>query len=90
MSAKVGLLNVDGYIDALLDKALADGFLDLASHSIVVSAPTAAALLNNLKVSELTDNSNELPIRLMMSRQCPAKSHQLTVWICITSGHDTY
>lgn len=55
---------MDGYYDSLLalfDKALEDGFLNLASHSIVVSAPTAAALLDNLKVSVPAEPTIELP-----------------------------
>ncbi|KAG0601031.1 hypothetical protein M758_11G078800 [Ceratodon purpureus] len=53
----VGLLNVDGYYDAILtlfNKALDEGFLNLASHNIVVSAPTASELLDKLKKYEPT------------------------------------
>lgn len=52
---QVGLLNVDGYFDAMLtlfDKALDEGFLNVASHNIVVSAPTATELLDKLKVRQ--------------------------------------
>ena len=51
--AQVGLLNVNGYYDAILtlfEKALDEGFLNLASHNIVVSASSAAELLDKLKV----------------------------------------
>jgi predicted Rossmann-fold nucleotide-binding protein len=51
--AQVGLLNVNGYYDAILtlfEKALDEGFLNLASHNIVVSASSATELLDKLKV----------------------------------------
>lgn len=50
---QVGLMNVDGYFDTLLaffDKALDEGFLNLASRQIVVSASTASDLLTKMEV----------------------------------------
>jgi predicted Rossmann-fold nucleotide-binding protein len=50
---QVGLMNVDGYFDTLLaffDKALDEGFLNLASRQIVVSASTASDLLSKMEV----------------------------------------
>ncbi|KMZ71421.1 Cytokinin riboside 5'-monophosphate phosphoribohydrolase LOG7 [Zostera marina] len=48
----VGLLNVDGYYDSLLDfidKAVADGFIKPYQRHIIVSAPTAVDLLQKLE-----------------------------------------
>ncbi|KAG0592209.1 hypothetical protein M758_1G188800 [Ceratodon purpureus] len=48
----VGLLNVDGFYDTLLnffDKQLEEEFFDNSARSIVVSAPTASELLDKLE-----------------------------------------
>lgn len=48
----VGLLNVDGYYNALLsflDKAVAEGFITPAARSIIVSAQTAQELMCKLE-----------------------------------------
>lgn len=47
-----GLLNIDGYYDALLallDRAVADGFVREANRSLVLDAPDVPALLEKLK-----------------------------------------
>ncbi|ANM69616.1 lysine decarboxylase family protein [Arabidopsis thaliana] len=49
----VGLLNVDGYYDALLlfiDKAVEEGFILPTARHIIVSAPTARELFIKLEV----------------------------------------
>jgi uncharacterized protein (TIGR00730 family) len=46
-----GLLNVEGYYDALLallDRAVADGFIRAANRSLVLDAPDVPALLKKL------------------------------------------
>ncbi|CAN1217615.1 Cytokinin riboside 5'-monophosphate phosphoribohydrolase LOG8 [Linum perenne] len=51
----VGLLNVDGYYDSLLalfDKGVHEGFIKTGARSIVVSAPTAKQLMENMEVLE--------------------------------------
>ncbi|XP_078446266.1 putative cytokinin riboside 5'-monophosphate phosphoribohydrolase LOG6 [Wolffia australiana] len=48
----VGLLNVDGYYDALLaliDCAVGEGFIDPSQRHIFISAPTAKELLRKLE-----------------------------------------
>ncbi|KAL3818944.1 hypothetical protein ACJIZ3_004849 [Penstemon smallii] len=48
----VGLLNVDGYYDALLtlfDKGVEEGFIKPSARSIVLSAPTANELLTKME-----------------------------------------
>ncbi|EXC34511.1 hypothetical protein L484_019108 [Morus notabilis] len=48
----VGVLNVDGYYDGLLglfDKGVEEGFINPSSRTIVVSATTAAELINKLE-----------------------------------------
>lgn len=48
----VGLLNVDGYYNPLLDlfdKALEEGFLGFSARNIAVSAPTASELLDKME-----------------------------------------
>ncbi|XVE69638.1 hypothetical protein DITRI_Ditri10aG0006200 [Diplodiscus trichospermus] len=48
----VGLINVDGYYNYLLtflDKAVDDGFIKPSQRNIVVSAPTAAQLVQKLE-----------------------------------------
>ncbi|KAI5666291.1 hypothetical protein M9H77_16144 [Catharanthus roseus] len=48
----VGLLNVDGYYNALLtfiDKAVEEGFITPNARHIIVSAPTATDLMNKLE-----------------------------------------
>ncbi|KAK9123347.1 hypothetical protein Sjap_012949 [Stephania japonica] len=48
----VGLLNVDGYYDRLLelfDKGVEDGFIKPSARSIVVSAKTSQELLKNME-----------------------------------------
>lgn len=50
---QVGLLNVDGYYNALLtfiDKAVEEGFITPNARHIIVSAPTATDLMNKLEV----------------------------------------
>jgi len=50
---QVGLLNVDGYYDALLlfiDKAVEEGFILPTARHIIVSAPTARELFIKLEV----------------------------------------
>ncbi|CAH2074356.1 unnamed protein product [Thlaspi arvense] len=52
MMQEVGLLNVDGYYNALLsfiDKAVEEGFILPAARYIIVSAPTAKELFINLE-----------------------------------------
>lgn len=49
----MGLLNVDGYYNSLLsfiDKAVDDGFIMPSQRHIIVSAPTAAELVQKLEV----------------------------------------
>jgi hypothetical protein len=49
----VGLLNANGYYDpllALFDKAVEEGFLNVAGRSILVSAPTATELIDKMEV----------------------------------------
>ncbi|CAN1162638.1 Cytokinin riboside 5'-monophosphate phosphoribohydrolase LOG8 [Linum perenne] len=49
----VGLLNVDGYYDSLLalfDKGVHEGFIKTGARSIVVSAPTAKQLMENMEL----------------------------------------
>ena len=49
----MGLLNVDGYYNALLsfiDKAVAEGFITPAARNIIVSAQTAQELIFKLEV----------------------------------------
>jgi hypothetical protein len=51
---QVGLLNVDGYYDALLsfiDKAVEEGFIKPTARHIMVLAPTPNELLDKLEVS---------------------------------------
>ncbi|TVU24834.1 hypothetical protein EJB05_27294, partial [Eragrostis curvula] len=48
----IGLLNVDGYYNSLLtfiDQAVAEGFISLSARRILMSAPTAHELLDNLE-----------------------------------------
>ncbi|KAA0043830.1 cytokinin riboside 5'-monophosphate phosphoribohydrolase LOG7 [Cucumis melo var. makuwa] len=48
----VGLLNVDGYYNSLLcfiDKAVDEGFVSPTARRIIVSAPTAKALVRQLE-----------------------------------------
>ncbi|KAH8933690.1 hypothetical protein BDL97_18G043200 [Sphagnum fallax] len=48
----VGLLNANGYYDpllALFDKAVEEGFLNVAGRSILVSAPTATELIDKME-----------------------------------------
>ncbi|TVU24823.1 hypothetical protein EJB05_27283, partial [Eragrostis curvula] len=48
----IGLLNVDGYYNSLLafiDQAVAEGFIRLSALRIIMSAPTAHELLDNLE-----------------------------------------
>ncbi|KAH6761325.1 putative lysine decarboxylase family protein [Perilla frutescens var. frutescens] len=50
----VGLLNVEGYYDSLLelfDKGVEEGFIKPAARRIVLSAPTAKELLAKMEVS---------------------------------------
>lgn len=50
---QVGLLNVDGYYDALLaliDSAVDEGFIDPSQRHIFISAPTAKELVQKLEV----------------------------------------
>lgn len=50
---QVGLLNVDGYYDALLaliDSAVDEGFIDPSQRHIFISAPTAKELVQKLVV----------------------------------------
>ena len=50
---QVGLLNVDGYYNSLLsfiDKAVDEGFIDLAARHIIVSAETPRELMCKLEV----------------------------------------
>jgi hypothetical protein len=47
-----GLLNIDGYYDALLrllDRAVADGFVREANRSLVLDAPDVPTLLEKLE-----------------------------------------
>ncbi|CAA6656082.1 unnamed protein product [Spirodela intermedia] len=49
----VGLMNVDGYYDALLaliDSAVGEGFIDPSQRHIFISAPTAKELVQKLEV----------------------------------------
>ncbi|XP_039052631.1 cytokinin riboside 5'-monophosphate phosphoribohydrolase LOG1-like [Hibiscus syriacus] len=49
----VGLLNVDGYYNSLLsfiDKAVEEGFISPNARHIIVSAPTAKELVQNMQV----------------------------------------
>ena len=49
----MGLLNVDGYYNSLLsfiDKAVDEGFVSPTARRIIVSAPTAKALVRQLEV----------------------------------------
>uniref|UniRef100_A0A7N0V3C9 Cytokinin riboside 5'-monophosphate phosphoribohydrolase n=3 Tax=Kalanchoe fedtschenkoi TaxID=63787 RepID=A0A7N0V3C9_KALFE len=51
----VGLLNVDGYYDSLLtfiDKAVDEGFVSPSARRIIISAPTAKELVQELEVYE--------------------------------------
>ncbi|TVU25996.1 hypothetical protein EJB05_28520, partial [Eragrostis curvula] len=48
----IGLLNVDGYYDSLLtfiDQAVVEGFVSFSARRIIISAPTAHELLDNLE-----------------------------------------
>ena len=50
---QVGLLNVDGYYNALLalfDNGVEEGFIKPGARQIVVSAPTAKELMTKLEV----------------------------------------
>lgn len=50
---QVGLLNVDGYYNNLLDlfdKGVEEGFIEVAARHIIVSADTAEELLKRLEV----------------------------------------
>ncbi|KAF3538003.1 hypothetical protein F2Q69_00018323 [Brassica cretica] len=63
----VGLLNVDGYYNALLsfiDKAVEEGFILPAARHIIVSAPTAKELFEKLEVKpiEVTFNPKHIQI----------------------------
>ena len=58
---QVGLLNVDGYYNPLLDvfqKALEEGFLSFSARNIVVSAATASELLDKMEVGNLFTKIN--------------------------------
>lgn len=49
----MGLLNVDGYYDCLLqlfDNGVKEGFIKPGARSIVVSAPSAQELLTKMEV----------------------------------------
>lgn len=62
----MGLLNVDGYYNALLsflDKAVAEGFITPAARSIIVSAQTAQELMCKLEVHFLFWSTNYLVTR---------------------------
>ncbi|WVZ53376.1 hypothetical protein U9M48_004327 [Paspalum notatum var. saurae] len=51
-SKPIGVLNVDGYYDFLLtfiDKAMWEGFISPSARRIIISAPTALELLDNLE-----------------------------------------
>ncbi|MBA0719905.1 hypothetical protein Golax_007551, partial [Gossypium laxum] len=51
----VGLLNVDGYYNSLLsfiDKAVEEGFISPNARHIIVSAPTAKELVENMEEYE--------------------------------------
>jgi predicted Rossmann-fold nucleotide-binding protein len=53
VSLQVGLLNVDGYYNALLtfiDKAVEEGFINPSARRIIVLAPTAQELMDKLEV----------------------------------------
>ncbi|KAH9759431.1 cytokinin riboside 5'-monophosphate phosphoribohydrolase LOG5 [Citrus sinensis] len=53
---QVGLINVDGYYNSLLnfiDKAVDDGFISPSQRSILVSAPNAKELVQKLEVGFL-------------------------------------
>lgn len=65
--SQVGLLNVDGYYNALLsfiDKAVEEGFILPAARHIIVSAPTAKELFEKLEVKpiEVTFNPKHIQI----------------------------
>lgn len=50
---QVGLLNVDGYYNSLLDlfdKGVEEGFIEVTARHIIVSADTAEELLKRLEV----------------------------------------
>lgn len=52
---KVGLLNVDGYYNALLsfiDKAVEEEFISPNARHIIVSAPTAKELVKKLEAKQ--------------------------------------
>lgn len=55
---QVGLLNVDGYYNALLcfiDNAVDEGFIKPTARHIIVLAPTPKELLDKLEVPSLPD-----------------------------------
>uniref|UniRef100_A0A453CHP1 Cytokinin riboside 5'-monophosphate phosphoribohydrolase n=1 Tax=Aegilops tauschii subsp. strangulata TaxID=200361 RepID=A0A453CHP1_AEGTS len=57
----VGLLNVDGYYNALLcfiDNAVDEGFIKPTARHIIVLAPTPKELLDKLEVPSLPDTTS--------------------------------
>ncbi|XP_048424829.1 cytokinin riboside 5'-monophosphate phosphoribohydrolase LOG8-like isoform X1 [Pyrus x bretschneideri] len=59
----VGLLNIDGYYDCLLrlfDKGVEEGFINLSSRNIVISAKTATELIQKMEVLEYIPLHNQV------------------------------
>ncbi|XP_078432202.1 putative cytokinin riboside 5'-monophosphate phosphoribohydrolase LOGL10 isoform X2 [Wolffia australiana] len=87
----VGLLNVDGYYNILLsfiDKAVEEGFISFSARRIIVSAPTAAELIQ--KLEEYVPQRDEVVEKLIWEVDCAPEAAAAVAAVAAAAARPSY